>query len=400
MIVKGDARRIPLADNSIQCVVTSPPYWGLRKYAGEQEVIWDEANGCKHLFGDAIRIDYRGSQIGKAATVDAKEAMRGNLCKVCGSWMGAFGLEPTVEMYVQHSVEILREVRRVLRPDGICFWNIGDTYVSHGGTHRAGSYDGYVGRAEMPSQMPNRSKRIPRGSGRWGGGNVTDASLAPKQLCLVPARVALAAQADGWWVRSDIIWNKPNPMPSSVKDRPSASHEHIFMLAKSLKYFWNADAVKEPFRSTSAHRESTPWVQGWAKGDGPHEAVDHAIAKSHRGSKFTHGKKTIIAPNTSQKPRHDSPFGRNLRDVWEFPPQPYHGAHFATFPPELVIRCLQAATRPGDWVLDPFAGSGTVGQVAFNMARRCVLLDRAYQDLQRERVPPMAALLIPHQPGA
>jgi DNA modification methylase len=239
--------------------------------------------------------------------------------------------------------------------------------------------------------------------------------LKPKDLCLMTARVALAAQADGWWVRSDIIWSKPNPMPESVRDRPIDAYEHILMLTKSARYFWDLEAVKE---SDSGDRAASGNKQRKYDIGAPGDHLGHSIPWEGTGS-------------------------RNLLNVWEFATQPYAGEHFATFPEEIPRRCIAAATsekgacpicrapwerivetkaqtadRKGDnykqnyepaktigWkptcrcsptpdtrhltpclVLDPFAGSGTVGEVAFKMGRRFVLIDLAYQDLAKERI--------------
>ena len=274
-------------------------------------------------------------------------------------------LEPTIEMYVEHSVRILREIRRVLRPDGVCFWNIGDSY-SAGGRVGHGTRIGYI-------KKKNRASALGLDSSRR-----TDPNLKPKDLCLIPARVAIAAQVDGWWVRSDIIWNKPNPMPESVQDRPTDAYEHIIMLTKSARYYWDAEAVKEQQTESTIERAQ----YGWAG------RTDDGSKGVRTGSTFKRMAETGELIGTIPKDGK-----RNLRNVWTFATATYKGAHFATFPPEMVIRCLQAATKQGDLVLDPFGGSGTVGEVAFNMQRRFVLCDLAYHDLQRERIPPMAALL-------
>src|SRR5579862_8656497 len=357
MLIRGDAKRIPLADNSVQCVVTSPPYWGLRKYSGDQESVWNNGKLCKlagHLWGGPLP----GSNRGGSGTPTDKNGRgegygraeeRGTVCLECGAWRGSYGLEPTIEMYVQHSVLILEEIRRVLRPDGVCFWNIGDSYAASG-------MGGNPAESEYRKQATNAGSLI--------RGHKAPAGLKPKDLCLIPSRVAIAAQAVGWWVRSDIIWNKPNPMPESVTDRPTDAYEHILMLTKSSMYYWNSEAVKEA-------------------------AIDPDRPNLDRGSAIQGSSHLSNNPRVPVAPR-PSDGKRNLRNVWTFSTQPYSGAHFATFPVELVIRCLSAATKPGDLVMDPFGGSGTVGEVAFNMGRRFVLIDLAYQALQRERIPPMA----------
>lgn len=327
MLIQGDARYIPLADETVQCVVTSPPYWGLRKYAGEQELIWNSELGilnseCQHQWGARLIAHQRG-KVGENSTLEGgpqagaetriQECQQGQFCQLCGSWKGAYGLEPTVEMYVQHTVLILREIRRVLRPDGVVFWNVGDSYASigkWGGATGGKHVDGLHGDSGV-----GRDKR------EYGS------DLKSKDLCLIPARVALAAQADGWWVRSDIIWSKPNPMPESVRDRPTDAYEHILMLTKSARYYWDAEAVKESTRGSNTHSRGTKLSPPSETTDDQHLQVDGK--RSHKDwSRYT----SQILPS------------RNLRNVWHFATQPYSGAHFATFPEELPRRCIKAAT--------------------------------------------------------
>lgn len=388
MILKADARHIPLADDSVNCVVTSPPYWGLRKYAGEQELVWGGTKGCGHEWASFRQStpNANGGASPKQDTVRGSHhadysdrSMIQTTCSMCGAWRGAFGLEPTIELYVEHSVEILREILRVLKPDGVCFWNIGDSYSGGGRADH--------GTRLNEKQGSNRGTSDPKV-------RLQNWECKPKDLCLIPARVALTAQADGWWVRSDIIWAKPNPMPESVRDRPTDAYEHILMLAKSARYYWDAEAASEPVNGTAHARGNgvNSKARDWKTPDG----WDTSKGNGGHGSFHKEGRE-----KGSIRPRQNESFSaavcglvenRNLRNVWTFATQPYSGAHFATFPAELVIRCLQAATRPGDLVLDPFAGSGTVGEVAFNMGRRFVLCDLAYHDLQRNRIPPMALM--------
>lgn len=379
LMAAADARHIPLADNSVQCVVTSPPYWGLRKYAGEQELVWGTSN-CIHEWVDQVKTIDNNNGNG-ASTAAEMRFNKGNryakqvtgTCLHCGAWRGAYGLEPTIEMYVQHSVEILREVRRVLRPDGVCFWNIGDSYAGSWGAQGRTGANAARPKGTYARQVMVAVKR------QSHTGSISDPFLKPKDLCLIPSRIALAAQADGWWVRSMIVWAKPNPMPESVTDRPTDAYEHIIMLTKSERYYWDADAVREPFVSTEGHRATATWVKGWASGETPHTAIEHAqAAPSHRGSKFNSERKKATAANIGDGKRTDSPLGRNLRNVWNFATQPYSGAHFATFPEELPRRCILAASKVGDLILDPFGGSGTTGRVAIELRRRAVLLDLAY----------------------
>jgi DNA modification methylase len=246
-----------LADETIQCVVTSPPYWGLRKYSGNQN---NDDWGC------------------------------------------AFGLEKTPELYISHSIEILREIRKKLRPDGVVFWNIGDSYNGSGGDHKPdGKNDaGFQGDLYRGTQPRNVN------------------SLKPKDLCLIPFRVTIAAQEDGWWVRSVIIWSKNNPMPESVKDRPTESHEYILLLTKSSKYYWDMEAVRE---NLDSHYET--------------------IAKPD-SKRF--GGQNVIGNPAIREERLIETNGRNMRSVWQFPTSPYKFAHFATFPEELPERCIKAGT--------------------------------------------------------
>ncbi len=371
-ILKSDARRIPLADDSVQMVCTSPPYWGLRRYAGRQELVWggrdcehewssngrrpphpDRSTGDHDGSGSGIFVDRieRGSQAAKKSRGEAIEF--GNTCVHCSAWRGAYGLEPTVEMYVQHTVEILREIRRVLRDDGVLFLNIGDSYW--GQALKGGSGAGGKELAWHGDSVYDR---------RYKGNQNPGGSLKPKDLCLIPFRVALAAQADGWWVRSDIIWAKPNPMPESVTDRPTRSHEYILMLTKSASYFWDRDAVREPHSESSLARYKYPFKQtqpAWRE-------------ENYPGLKGEAKMNQVIHAD-----------GRNVRSVWNFTTESYPEAHFATFPEELPKRCILAATKWGDLVLDPFAGSGTVGKVAIELGRRAILCDLAYQDLASKR---------------
>lgn len=300
-----------LADNSIQCVVTSPPYWGLRKYSGEQELIWGGDKDCEHQWGKREYKQHSGrgdcQKSGKYSTQEpvADMILNDHTCSLCGAWKGAYGLEPTPEMYVQHTIEILREIRRVLRKDGVVFWNIGDSYNGSGGA--GGDYN-EGGLREGQPKYPGR--KVP--------------SLKPKDLCLIPFRIAIAAQEDGWWVRSVIIWSKPNPMPESVTDRPTESHEYILMLTKSARYYWDQEAVREPHKPETVER----YQYGYK------ESERDKLGHSHHGKGYQRNDGSPIELNA----------GRNIRTVWEFPTQPFKDAHFAVFPEKLPELCIKAAT--------------------------------------------------------
>lgn len=425
----------------MQCIVTSPPYWGLRKYSGEQDLIWSNGtrtqgivrcNRGDHLWQTETRAGISGGQNQgdktenpNGATNRPVPASENSICTLCGAWRGAFGLEPTIEMYVAHTLEILRECRRVLRPDGVLFWNLGDSYCNGTSTVRPASKNGAVG------GWSGEANQIAR--------NGTPAGIKPKDLCLIPHRVALAAQADvsvrngkqeSWWVRSMIVWTKPNPMPESVTDRPTDAYEYIIMLTKSERYYWDADAVRE---------ETTGGTHSRGNGDGGPKAQSRGSYEN-----WTDGTRAVLTT-------------RNMRNVWTFATQPYPEAHFATFPEELPRRCIRAATSErgacaqcgapwervtksevyGSWhnhaddavrgnhnseglsgdkfkeqwrppqtigwtptcvcpgqhghtvpcvVLDPFTGSGTTGKVAMELGRRFVGMDLAYHELSRERI--------------
>ena len=373
-----------MEDGTVHCCVTSPPYWGLRDY------------GCE----------------------------------------GQIGLEPTPDAYVAKMVEVFREVRRVLRDDGTLWLNVGDSYASNG-------VSGYQsGLDEFAKRERKQENNGPKTALRKHGRAPTSDGMKPKDLCLIPWRLALALQADGWWCRSVICWAKKSCMPESVTDRPTNSWEPIFLLAKSAKYFYDAEAVREP-----------------------HE---HGIKSEGEGGEYyggKHGKGTGRSAENGNvwnpKVRNYNPAGRNQRNVWHLGPEPYAAAHFATFPSEIPRRAILAGTsargccpvclapwvrvvekvptgkkqktgsnwdtgagahgsfhrngretKPADqnvmasktigWsqsctcpphepiacrVLDPFSGSATTGQVAFSLGRDYIGLDLSteYLELARER---------------
>jgi DNA modification methylase len=269
MILHGDVLDMlrTLDSESVHCCVTSPPYWGLRDYGVE----------------------------------------------------GQLGLEKTPQEYIAKMVEVFREVRRVLRSDGTAWLNIGDSY--------AGSWGNSGHRPELdntPSyQRDKNCEYLPRGG--WDNRRDRPASsyriegIKAKDLCLIPFRLAIALQEDGWWVRSDIIWAKPNPMPESVTDRPTKSHEYMFLLTKSAKYYFDQEAVKEP-QNGNAH----------SKGKKLHPPIEDAGIGHKDWHKYT--------------PDHILPSGRNIRTVWTIPTQPTPEAHFATFPEALIVPCIKAGT--------------------------------------------------------
>jgi DNA modification methylase len=238
-------------------------------------------------------------------------------------------------MYVQHLVEIFREVHRVLRADGTLWLNLGDSYNGSGGA--GGDYN---------------KGGIKEGQPRYKGHKI--ATLKNKDMIGAPWRTALALQADGWWLRSDIIWNKPNTMPESVTDRPSKTHEYVFLLTKSQKYYYDQDAIREPHTEESLSR-----VERGRGAD--HKWVDGP------------GDQTLNSAENLEHACH--PLGRNKRTVWTVSPQPYAEAHFATWPEKLVQPMILAGAPRGGTVLDPFSGSGTTGQVALREGRNYIGID-------------------------
>jgi DNA modification methylase len=326
-ILVGDAREIlaTLPAESVHCVVTSPPYWGLRDYGLPPTVWGGEDPGCAHAWGEEqsprgrsrweFFNDYRQpgynnrAAAGKTGWVDdaTNASGHGAFCP-CGAWRGALGLEPDPALYVAHLVEVFRAVRRVLRDDGTCWVNLGDSYAAQQG-------NGFNTNAYTDGTNRVQAMQRAQGDIRLHTG------LKPKDLVGLPWRVAFALQADGWWLRSEIIWHKPNPMPESVTDRPTKAHEQVFLLAKSPRYFYDAEAIREP------HAE--PWRgQGQHESDTPH---------THRLDSGDVAAFTVAV-------REYNPAGRSKRSVWTIPSAPFPEAHFATFPPALVEPCVKAGT--------------------------------------------------------
>lgn len=373
----ADARFIPLKDESVNCVVTSPPYWGLRKYS-IPDLVWDEDENCQHEW--TLEMVYKDSPTRQRSadcftseSTKKEERWRPNqFCLHCSAWRGQLGLEPSIELYFSHLLQITKEIWRVLRKDGVLWLNIGDSYAGSG---QGWGKDAGLTRNVHQTGCDDRPIYIaPGGLGKDGKPPTANKQngLKPKDLCLIPFRLALALQQQGWWVRSDIIWAKPNPMPESVKDRPTRSHEYIFLLTKSQHYFWDQDAVREPHT----------WIDENGKRIGS-DTIGQ-IAKRKRFKSTMAGGGTNARTHCGSSMNH--PNGRNIRSVWTIATQPYPEAHYATFPEELVERCIKAGCPKGGIVLDPFAGSGTVQGVTEKLNRIGIGCDLAYQDLQIKRM--------------
>ena len=303
-ILVGDVRQTlsTLPEKSVQCCVTSPPYFGLRDYG-----------------------------------VD-----------------GQIGLEPTPDEFVAQLVAVFREVRRVLRDDGTLWLNLGDTYAAGG--MGAGSGKQLTNRGTSVGGHMDKPRKAPEG-------------LKPKDLIGIPWRVAFALQADGWYLRQDIIWHKPNPMPESVRDRCTKAHEYVFLLSKAERYFYDAEAAREQCSEDMQRRAA----KGHTRGAGGKIDASRQDADTLRGEHA----KVIDVSN-----------GRNRRSVWTVATRPYKGAHFATFPPDLIRPCVLAGAPFGGVVLDPFLGSGTTAAVAVSEGRHAIgcELNPEYVTLAQQRI--------------
>lgn len=300
-----------LPDESVNMCVTSPPYYGLRDY-------------------DVV---------------------------------GQIGLEPTPEEYIDRLVAVFREVRRTLRSDGTLWIVIADSYAGSG-----------KGAAAYPDNAARYKQGTNKGMvGAKATSGVKTPGIKPKDMIGIPWMLAFALRKDGWYLRSDIIWHKPNVMPESVKDRPTKSYEHVFLLAKSRKYYYDNDAVLVPARydgrKETINKGSSKYEGVMVPGNNPQS--QHVAGKPHERWRFKDGKPV-----------------KNRRDVWSVNTKPFKGSHFATFPPELIRPCIRAGCPKGGVVLDPFIGSGTTALVAIQEARDYVgiELQPKYESLIKERV--------------
>lgn len=311
-LLQGDCRTVlaTLPDASVQCCITSPPYWGLRDYGVKDQL----------------------------------------------------GLEATPEAYVASMVAVFREVRRVLRDDGTLWLNLGDSYAGSANNTRG---DGAGGGKERGKAM---------GFGVLPKRLAVESGLKPKDLVGIPWRVAFALQADGWYLRQDIIWHKPNPMPESVTDRCTKAHEYIFLMTKSARYYYDAAAIAEGISGVSEAR------------------INQSTFKSQKGGPKDYGTTGV---NTNRSMRQtlenfaeNNTGTRNKRSVWTVTTKPFKGAHFATFPPDLIEPCVLAGSKPGDTLLDPFNGAGTTGVVAVQHGRRYIgiELNPDYLEMARKRI--------------
>lgn len=275
---------------------------------------------------------------------------------------GQIGLEPTPDEFVAALVEVFRDVRRVLRDDGTVWLNLGDSYAS--------------APKGNPGDKGNLNQSAPRGfeqGGAYGKANLP--GIKQKDLIGIPWMVAFALRADGWYLRSEVIWAKTSCMPEAVKDRPTKAHETIFLLSKRSRYFYDADAIREALAPATIADNRIPFSR-------PSNGNEGSVEIGH----------PIPTPEA----------GRNKRSVWTVATQPFPGAHFATFPPKLIEPCILAGSREGDVVLDPFAGAGTTGMVALRHSRSFVgcELNPEYVQIARDRIIADSPLLNSHAEAA
>jgi len=357
-IIVGDCREemAKLPEQSVQCVVTSPPYWGQRDY-GTANFIGGNDPECDHAESELRRgINLANSSYstrgGAKKIANAGYVPYKTVCQKCGATRtdNGIGLEADVHEWIDSMVEVFRGVWRVLRDDGTVWLNLGDKYASTWAVTR---------RSEIGLPAPDLSQRR---------NTATTAGVKEKDLIGLPWRLAFALQDDGWYLRRDIIWHKPNPMPESATDRPSTAHEYIFLLTKQPRYFFDMDAVRSPHLPVS-------------------------IARASRNSYANEGRATATVGQPQSVDRGEgtqrlSQGGRSLRSVWKIATQSFGGDHYATYPEKLVEPCIKAGSREGDTVLDPFSGAGTTGLVAMRLGRSYtgIELNPEYAAMSRKRI--------------
>lgn len=372
MILIGDVRQKlkELPDQSVHCCVTSPPYWGLRDYGTAS---WD---------GGDSNCDHQGKPVATKANInrncgtgndvknaEAREFFK-EICGKCGAKRidSQIGLEQTPEEYVAQMVQVFKEVWRVLRDDGTLWLNLGDSYATISG--------GMEQLRKLAADTPNYGA-IKYSDGYAGvkqSGKKTSQKLSGlkhKDLVGIPWRVAFALQAEGWYLRQDIIWHKPNPMPESVTDRCTKAHEYIFLLSKSAKYYFDHEAIKEPSTSfnANAHSES--------------DKIKN-INGSMSEREVTRTTEGLNLKTQAEKTKET----RNRRSVWTVSTRPFKGAHFATFPPQLIEPCILAGCPLDGTILDPFFGAGTTGLVAQQHGRKWIgcELNPVYAEMAAKRI--------------
>jgi len=370
-IIVGDAltelRKMPA--DSVDCVITSPPYWGLRDYGTAR---WEGGDpSCEHT----IAYDFKDEKRRNARCASPLRGDDCSKCRKCGARRvdAQIGMEPTPSEHIDVLLEVFREVRRVLKPTGTFWLNYGDCYATAPN-----------GRAAADIKNDDRTFRDKPYSTVVEG-------LKPKDLVGMPWRLALALQADGWWLRNDIVWKKPNPMPESVEDRLVRAHEYIFLLAKQPKYYFDYKAIMED--CVNGDPEAPRGSKGTAR-------PNKGLRKTFRGGGAYTGRQSFDnsaqAGNETHGNKPNPLMKRRKRDVWDISTVGYREAHFATFPPKLVKPCILAGCPWGGVILDPFGGAGTTALVANQNGRNAMLieLNPEYAEIARRRLKGMQGRML------
>ncbi|KKN12606.1 hypothetical protein LCGC14_1014740 [marine sediment metagenome] len=371
-IICGDAikKLKELESKSINMCMTSPPYWALRDYGSTVEIIWDEppqerndpATGCPHFWKEKIKKETKlqagNPEFQRPWREEASNTSSSQFCFLCGAWKGQLGLEPTFDLYIKHLCDIFDAVKRVLRDDGTCWINIGDTY----GGLKGGGPD-KLEREKRGIQWKDKSEKFIT---RPPKANVPD-----KSLCMIPFRFAIEMVNRGWILRNTIIWYKRNCMPSSVKDRFTVDFEYLFFFSKKKNYYFKTQYEKASEVSIERYK------YGW----------DGNIDRDYISGPQNHLNKHLGKEENRQKLIEQ---GRNKRTVWTINPQPFSEAHFAVYPEELCETPIKAGCPKGGIVLDPFFGSGTTGIVALKQNKKFIgiELNKEYIEIADKRLKP------------
>lgn len=363
----GDCRDIlpELEAESVQCVVTSPPFYGLRDYG---TATWQGGSvDCNHL-GEPMRTRAFVNQncgTGNDVKNSSNHQFYKNVCGKCGAVRvdNQIGLEQTPQEFIETMVAVFDSVRNVLRPNGTLWLNLGDSYSgSNGNGYKQSIHTTNNSIGQQGSENLRRSRYR------------TDVHFKAKDLMMMPHRTAIALQDAGWWVRQDIVWAKPSPMPESVLDRCTKAHEYIFLCAKNEKYFFDSNAIRE---KTGNEADWSNYQATVRRSDD----LQNFGMSNHKGAGLYGNRKTL-------------PDGRNKRSVWTIASKPYAEAHFATFPPEIPEICIKAGSPVGGVVLDPFAGAGTTLMMAKKLGRKAIgiELNPKYCELIVQRIKREATL--------
>jgi DNA modification methylase len=347
---QGDVREKlqEMPEESMDMVITSPPYYGLRDYGEENQSIWGGDEECNHSFCETDSEYSNGGKNSEKHQIKGSENFQNiekktqKYCSKCGAWIGQLGLEPSPQMFVQNITEICNEIYRVLKPSGSFYLNLGDTYAGGGGVSgKPDDWEDEHNDNAYPESVPAR-----------------DVGFADKCKMLIPHRVAISLIDEGWICRNDIVWSKPNPMPESVTDRRSTKFEYVFHFVKQKDYYYDLDAIREEHKT----RE-------WSKDE--------------RKKNWDNGE---------QQPQHvrcgNNSSGKNPGDIQEVTTANHSEAHFAVFPEELIEPHIKSSCPENGVVLDPFIGSGTTAVVAEQLDRDWIGIDlnKDYVDMSYERI--------------